>query len=101
MYVHDHSHIFLKTLCRITSRQPLTHYLTAAISEGRSYQVTVETVTDVDGDTATTTTRVEVPLQPPGTCRIEPNHATLCIMCVCVCVCVCAYRYLLVLAYQP
>ena len=86
VYEYDHSNVPLMTLCHTTSRQPLTYYQTAAISEGRSYQVTVETITDVDGDTASNTTRVEVPLQPPGTCRIEPNHATLCIIYVCVCV---------------
>ena len=71
----------------IICREPLAYYQTTAIAEGRTYQLSVETITDVDGDTANVTIRKDVPLQPPG--------ETLNFICmrvyVVVCVCVCVY----------
>lgn len=54
------------TFYRIICREPLAYYQTTAIAEGCTYQLSVETITDVDGDTANVTIRKDVPLQPPG-----------------------------------
>ena len=47
-------------------RKPLAYYQTTAIAEGCTYQLSMETITDVDGGTANVTIRKDVPLQPPG-----------------------------------
>ena len=59
-------YVFLDDLYHITCREPLTYYQTFAIVEGHTYQISVETITDVAGDTASVTIRPVVPLQPPG-----------------------------------
>ena len=56
----------MTTFYRNIYREPLAYYQTTAIAEGHTYQVSVETITDVDGDTASVTIRKDVPLQPPG-----------------------------------
>ena len=52
-------------------RDPLEYYQTFAIVEGHTYSVLVETITDVEGDTAGTSMQVMVPIQPPGTLYIK------------------------------
>ena len=53
--------------CSLYFSESLVYYQTVPIVDSSTYQITVETITDVPGDTASSTLRLTVPAQPPGT----------------------------------